>query len=50
MISTDRFSPATQCAPSEMHVYVCVCQFTPFGRLIDKSFQMPRELQCMQAD
>jgi len=25
-------------------------QFTPFGRLIDKSFQMPREFQCMQAD
>ena len=25
-------------------------QFTPFGRLIDKSFQMPREYQCMAAD
>ena len=25
-------------------------QFTPFGRLIDKSFQMPREYQCMSAD
>jgi hypothetical protein len=25
-------------------------QFTPFGRLIDKSFQMPREFQCMTAD
>ena len=25
-------------------------QFTPLGRLIDKSFQMPREFQCMQAD
>ena len=25
-------------------------QFTPFGRLIDKSFQMPREFQCMAAD
>jgi hypothetical protein len=25
-------------------------QFTPFGRLIDKSFQMPRELQCMTAE
>lgn len=25
-------------------------QFTPLGRLIDKSFQMPREYQCMTAD
>jgi len=25
-------------------------QFTPFGRLIDKSFQMPREFQGMTAD
>jgi hypothetical protein len=25
-------------------------QFTPFGRLIDKSFQMPREFQSMTAD
>ena len=25
-------------------------QFTPLGRLIDKSFQMPREYQCMAAD
>ena len=25
-------------------------QFTQFGRLIDKSFQMPREYQCMAAD
>ena len=25
-------------------------QFTPFGRLIDKSFQMPREFQGMAAD
>ena len=25
-------------------------QFTPFGRLIDKSFQMPREFQCMSTD
>ena len=25
-------------------------QFTRFGRLIDKSFQMPREFQCMTAD
>ena len=24
-------------------------QFTPFGRLIDKSFQMPREYQDMSA-
>ena len=25
-------------------------QFTQHGRLIDKSFQMPREFQCMSAD
>ena len=25
-------------------------QFTSFGRLIDKSFQMPREYQVMAAD
>ena len=25
-------------------------QFTRFGRLIDKSFQMPREFQAMRAD
>ena len=25
-------------------------QFTVHGRLIDKSFQMPREFQCMSAE
>ena len=25
-------------------------QFTQHGRLIDKSFQMPREFQCMSAE